>query len=187
MESDAELVKAVLAGDTAAYESLVRRYERAVLAVAWSVLNDYHGAEDASQETFVMAYRRLGQLRRPAAFGGWLMRIARRQALRVRRARRPEQPLAEAADAEMPGDGRYSESTERLIAAVGRLPKNERQVVMMHYFDGLSTTEAAEATGRPLGTITKQLSRARARLRRRLGGSSDECEQSTGQGTESTW
>ncbi|MCP4639036.1 MAG: RNA polymerase sigma factor [bacterium] len=171
MEPDAVLVKAVVAGDTAAYETLVRRYERAVLAVALSVLKDYHGAEDASQETFVVAYRKLGQLRQPAAFGGWLMRIARRQALRLRRMRRPEQPVVDVAAR---GEDRPSETAEHLLAAVARLPKHERQAVMMHYFDGLSTAEAAEASGQLPGTIRKQLSRARERLRARLGGLNDE-------------
>ena len=80
---DADLVRAVLAGERTAFPELIARYQRAACAVAWPVLHDRHAAEDAAQEAFLTAYLQLPRLRDPAAFGGWLLRIARQKAARV--------------------------------------------------------------------------------------------------------
>jgi len=76
VQSDAEIVNAVLNGYKDAFAVLVKRYERPVRAVAMNVLGDYHSAADVSQDAFVKAYRELPRLRKPAAFGPWLMKIA---------------------------------------------------------------------------------------------------------------
>ena len=169
MQSDAELVAAVLNGDRDAFTSLMRRYEPSVLAAAIKVLNDRHAAEDAAQNAFVSAYENLGRLRKAAAFGSWILKIARRQAISLARKTprtRPldstEEPICE------PFDGRLDTESQRLLAAILKLPKNEQQVVMLRYFGGHSVQETADMTGRPVGTVTQQLSRARTRLRSRL-------------------
>lgn len=167
--TDAELVKAVLAGNQAAYGDLIRRYERSVRAAALAVLGDFHAAEDATQETFVVAYQKLDALMRPAAFGAWVLRIARRQALRAARKRRATETLDPDVAVNAAHNGRLDEESEGLLAAVAALPKHERRVVMLHYFDGHSVADIAAMCGRPVGTVTKQLSRARERLRCRLG------------------
>ena len=81
MQSDGDLVERALMGDRSAYGELFRRYERSVLAVALSVLSDFHAAQDVSQETFVMAYEKLPALRRGSSFGVWVQRIARNEAI----------------------------------------------------------------------------------------------------------
>ena len=81
LQSDGDLVDAVVGGDRAAFAILVRRYEPALRAVAMSVLRDAHLAQDAAQEAFVKAYEKLGSLRRAGAFGPWLLQIGRRCAL----------------------------------------------------------------------------------------------------------
>src|SRR3954451_7677694 len=98
MQTDAEIVRAVLSGDREACAALVARHERAVWATAWRVLRDDHAAADAGQEAFLRAFHRLGDLRRPEDFGVWLLRIARREAIRLarRRARDPRRSLDEA-------------------------------------------------------------------------------------------
>ncbi len=169
MESDRQLVEAAREGDRPSFAKLVERYERTVRAVALNVLEDRHEASDAAQEAFVIAYRKLRTLRRPSAFGAWLGRIARRQALRLARSRRRAAPLGAAEDVACAGDnGRLREEHEQLLAAVERLPRHERAVVMLRHFDGRSVGQIAEMTGRPVGTVTKQLSRAHERLRRQL-------------------
>src|SRR4051812_44236621 len=97
MQSDAEIVRAVLCGDREAFASLVARHERAVWATAWRVLRDDHAAADVGQEAFLQAFHRLGALRRPEQFGVWLLQIARRESLRLarRRARDPSRSLDE--------------------------------------------------------------------------------------------
>ena len=167
MQSDAELVNAVLDGEKQAFAVLVKRYERPVRAMAMGALRDYHSANDVSQDVFLKAYEELSKLRKRNAFGPWLMKIARRCALDFVR-RRPEQiPLETAAAAAIENpDGTADEAKQRLLAAVVRLPKAEKQVVMLRYFSGQSVKDVADAVGRSIGTVTKQLSRAHKRLRK---------------------
>jgi RNA polymerase sigma-70 factor (ECF subfamily) len=176
MQADAEIVRAVIRGDREAFATLVARHERAVWATAWRILRDDHAAADAGQEAFLRAFDRLGDLRRPERFGVWLLRIARREAIRLarRRAHDPGRPLDEAGPD--PPAGRDGPSTrlpagaEELLSAVARLPEHERLVVVLHYLDGRPVAEVAAALGRPVGTVTKQLSRAIERLRLRTKG-----------------
>lgn len=170
MQSDCQLVQAVLAGRTAAYAQLVARYERAVLGAAMQVLHDLNAAEDATQDAFTAAYEHLGRLRQPAAFGGWVIRIARRRAVWVARQRRRHASLEAAAAVAAPGrNGLLDEQQRRLLAAVMRLPEHERTIIVLRHFQGHEVAAIAGITGRPVGTVTKQLSRAHARLREWLG------------------
>ena len=166
MQTDAELVRAVLNGEKQAFAILVKRYEKPVRAVAMDVLSDHHLAADVSQEAFVKAYEHLAGLRRPRAFGPWLMKITRRCALQS--ARRKSNPVQ--MEIGMVGkiedcNGRLDEDKQRLLSAIVRLPKVERQVVMLRYFSDNSVNDVAGILGRNVGTVTKQLSRARLRLR----------------------
>jgi len=173
MQSDDELIRSVLAGCRESFDPLVRRYEASVLASAAAVLGDLEAARDASQEAFLVAYRKLGSLRRPEAFGWWVGRIAKRQALsHLRQCKRePQGPHVEEPALPAGGDGRQalSEDHDRLLAAVARLPEQDRAVLTMRYFDGLKLEEIAKATGKGIGTISKQLSRSHKRLREMLG------------------
>jgi RNA polymerase sigma-70 factor (ECF subfamily) len=168
LQSDGELVDAVVRGDRTAFAILVRRYEPAVRAVAISVLRDAHLAQDAAQEAFVKAYEKLGSLRRAGAFGPWLLQIGRRCALDLVRQYRetslPDHDIAAARPA-----GLLDDDKELLLAAVLELHQSERQVVMLRHFGGYSVKEVADITGRGVGTVTKQLSRAHRRLRVLLG------------------
>jgi RNA polymerase sigma-70 factor (ECF subfamily) len=167
--TDAELVKAVLNGDKHVFVELVRRYERPVRAVALDILGDYHSATDVSQDAFVRAYERLAGLRRPESFGPWLMKITRRCALdSVRRKSREILLETKAASAIENPNGRLDEDKQKLLAAVVKLPKAERQVVMLRYFGENSVNDVANMLGRKVGTVTKQLSRARVHLRKIL-------------------
>jgi RNA polymerase sigma-70 factor (ECF subfamily) len=166
MHTNDELIRAALGGEQAAFAELVRRYERAAWATAWKVLRDYHAAQDATQDAFVEAYRRLGQLRCPDHFGVWLLRITQREAWRLARRRRQAQSLAVVADhAAGTAPDPLTPETDDLLQALGRLPEHERLVVALRYLDGYPVAEVARLTGRPVGTVTKQLSRALERLR----------------------
>jgi len=166
--SDKELVERSRSGDTAAYSTLVHRYQRPVCAATTAVLGDFHTAQDAAQDAFLVAYERLGALRNPSAFGAWLLRIARREAIGYVRKRQREEALKKATPPDPRRNGKLDETSEALLAAVARLPEHEFQVVALHYLDGHSVQEVADHTERPVGTVTKQLQRARTRLRRIL-------------------
>jgi RNA polymerase sigma-70 factor (ECF subfamily) len=166
--SDAELVARVWHGDIEAFAPLIERYERALLAAALAELRDLHTAEDVAQATLLLAFRRIATLRDPSKFGPWLMQIARRQVVEAARARRtpvgvpPDDGGHDAVDD--PNVPAWIEH-EHLLGLVARLPDHERVLIGHRYFDGRRMAEIAAITGRPIGTVTKQLSRAIARLR----------------------
>ncbi len=171
VKTDAELVNAVLDGEKQMFAELVRRYERPVRAVVLDILGDYHLANDISQDAFVKAYEKLASLRKPHAFGPWLIKIARRCALESakQKSKRANLKINNAAMIEDP-NGQLDEENQWLLAAVVKLPKAEKQVVMLHYFGQNSVRDVSKIVGRSVGTVTKQLSRARIRLRKILEG-----------------
>ena len=171
MQSDVQLVNAVLSGQKDAFAELVARYERPVRAVAIAVLDDHTAAQDAAQEAFVRAYEKLGSLRRASAFGSWLLMIARRCALDVATTRPAKESSLESSLelATEDSDGKLNEEKQHLLASVMKLPDSERQVVMLRYFSANSSVkDVAGILGRSVGTVTKQLSRAHKRLRKML-------------------
>jgi len=166
--SDEELVIAARRGDGDAFVALVTRYAAAVRAVACHVVRDHHASEDIAQDVFVMAYRRMSQLRVPSLFGRWVLQISRHRAVRAVQSRRPETSLDQAGEVACPQTGDSGPDMEQLLNAVMRLPERERRLIMLRYFNGHSVEQIAGITGRPMGTVTKQLSRGYARLREHL-------------------
>lgn len=165
MSSTEELVKLAQRGDTAAFTGLVRRYQRAPILSAYAVLGDFHTSQDAAQEAFVIAYRKLRELREPASFGPWLLQTVRRRAIRLQQKRKPELVGTVNMDQSTQQNGDWMAKYEEVIEQLARLPEHERLITILRYVDGHSVKEIAASTGRPVGTVTKQLSRAIQRLR----------------------
>lgn len=161
--TDAHLVAQTLAGDRHAYGQLVERYERVVKATCLATLRDHNSAADAAQDAFIAAYRSLRSLRDPANFAAWLCTIARNRSIRLTKQTRPPAAITDSIASRDP-----SQPDEDLLSAVAALPEHERIVVMLKYFDRHDVAAIAAMLGRPIGTITKQLSRAHERLRRAL-------------------
>jgi RNA polymerase sigma factor (sigma-70 family) len=166
LQSDFELVKAVLEGRTELYEQLVLRYEASIKAICHSVLVDSHLAADATQDTFVKAYEKLPTLRNPKVFGSWLMRIGKRRALDMLSQQQKETSLKQAISQETyHGNGELDDAKRQLLSALLDLPEHEQHVIMLRYFEGHSVRNVASMAGRSVGTVTKQLSRAHRRLK----------------------
>lgn len=166
MQSDAEIVRQVREGNRQAYGILVERYERLVRATAMRLCGDRHAAEDVSQEAFIFGLKQLGSLREPAKFGGWILTITARTAARSKSRSRRAPVLVGDPDALPCGSGAaLSRQSQELLELLDRLPKHEQSVIALRYFNGHTVREVADITGRPVGTITKQLSRACQRLR----------------------
>jgi RNA polymerase sigma-70 factor, ECF subfamily len=166
--SDTQLVARVRLGDVEAFGQLTERYERSLLAIALAKVRNFHEAEDVVQATLLLAFRRLGTLRDESKFGPWLMQIARNQVVEAVRARRipasiplngPEHHKNDDANTQIRIENEY------LLSLVARLPEHENMLIGLRYFDGHSMAQIAAISSRPLGTVTKQLSRAIARLR----------------------
>jgi RNA polymerase sigma-70 factor, ECF subfamily len=165
---DAQLVANVRLGDVEAFGQLAERYERSLLAIALAKARDFHEAEDIVQTTLLVAFRRLGTLHDERKFGPWLMQIARRQAVEAFRTRRVPAGLPLNDHLDENGDQtstRVTVENEHLLSLVARLPGREGALIRLRYFDGHSMAEIASISAQPLGTVTKQLSRAIARLR----------------------
>jgi RNA polymerase sigma factor (sigma-70 family) len=178
--TDAQLLERFLAGRDegaeAGFAALVERHGPMVLRVCGRILRDPHDAEDAFQATFLVLARRAGSVRRRDSLASWLHGIARRVALHARadaaRRRRHEGRCAALREAEPTDDGAEPllEGWPELHEEVARLPAAYRESVVLCYLEGLTTAAAARRLGCAQGTVLARLSRARARLRRRLVG-----------------
>jgi RNA polymerase sigma-70 factor (ECF subfamily) len=175
---DRGLVDAVLAGERDAFRILVEREQVAVFRVCLRILGRPHDAEDVAQESFVMAYRSIGTYRGDGALGGWLMRIATRQAFRRLGQRRDMSELPAELPAELPMGSPGSdplavtltgERQREVRLAVAALREPYREVVALRYFGELSLAEIASVTRRPLNTVKTHLRRGLERLRPILG------------------
>lgn len=182
-EADRLLVDAVLGGDTEAFRALVEREGATVMAICRRILADPAEAEDAAQDVFMAAYEKLGSYRGDGPLGGWVMRIAIREAQhrgRRRRARSALEPGQEAAIANMTGEAspdpaaivEADELDQWLNAALDGLPDHYRTAVRLHYLDELTYDEIASVTGRQAATVRAHARRGLLRLRNDLAAES---------------
>lgn len=163
---DAELMLLVMRsqdGDRDALDRLVRRFQRPLNAYVRRRCGDEAAAADVAQETLLAAVRGLPRLRDPAAFPGWLWSIARRRAADRGRLRTAESG-GEFPEPAAPPEENVGVDAEGLRRAIDRLPPAQRQALTLHYFQGLSVTDAASAAGVCPGTLKSRLHHARRRL-----------------------
>ncbi len=168
------LIYRVRAGEPCAFTELVRRYQDMAFGYAFSLLRDFHLAEDAAQEAFLAAYAGLNTLETPEAFPGWLRGIVRHQCQRLRRKQRlTVVPLDEAQDvaAAAPGPDQQMEAQEaraQVLAAIMALPQAQREVTTLYYIREYSQQEIAAFLGVPVTQVNNRLHAARTRLKRRM-------------------
>jgi RNA polymerase sigma-70 factor (ECF subfamily) len=166
--SDVKLVQLAKRGDVEAFEAICRRYERSALAAALTGLRDLQLAEDIVQESLLIAFKKITTLRDESKFASWLMTITHRQVIHALRSRKHPVSVSLKATETESTVGSSIETwieNEHLLDLVARLPERERVLIGLRFFDGYNFPEIAEITNRPLGTVTKQTSRALARLR----------------------
>ena len=176
---DVALVHRALANDETAFTMLVEKYRKQVHALAWRTIGDFHIAQDITQETFLKAHRKLGTLKEPDRFSGWLKTIAARRCLAWFREKRLKVQLSEnmsiATRAADPYSGYLAEEQAKDASQtlqeivkkwLAKLQESERTVVILHYFDGMSCEEIAIFLDVTTNTIKSRLSRARQRLKK---------------------
>ena len=168
MQPTNELVKLAKSGDQQCIAELIDRLEATVVSTAWSITGDFHLAQDVAQESLVTAFRNIAQLRDDDAFVPWLMKSVRRHAAKAAKRCRTETTGLELQNIANKGLPEWARGFDELLPLLNRLPSQQQTVVNLRFVAGMSTREIADTTGRPLGTVTKQLSRALATLRSRL-------------------
>ena len=200
---DSLLVAKAKKGDWSAFEQLFWRYHEKVCTFAWHFLQSRELAEDVTQDTFVKAWESLHSLKSNDAFQAWLHQIARRLCLDTLRKRVWETSVSEFT---APADQQTSEDSEGEVEpflagvdstdsldpeemvidnerkravheAIAQLSPPLREVVVLHYLEGLPVDEVAKILSVPIGTVLSRLARAREALRRTLAHYLDEVEE----------
>ena len=168
MDALESLVTRARDGDADAFGVLVRRLQDMAVGYSFSILHDFHLAEDAAQEAFFEAYRTLSKLREPAAFAGWFRRIVFKQCDRITR-RNTVATVPLDMTPEPPWPARSNEERrEQVLEAVRHLPEHEREATLLFYISGYSMDEVATFLEVPVSTIKGRLHSARERLRAML-------------------
>jgi RNA polymerase sigma-70 factor (ECF subfamily) len=190
-ESDGALAQRVAAGDLRAFEGMMRRYNRRLFRLARATLRDDAEAEDALQEAYLLAFRRIGQFRGEAALSTWLSRLVLNECLgRLRRSRRRDNvvPMVSVTDeqdletmaasgAEGPdGAAVRSEMRSLIERKLDELPDAFRAVFVLRCVEELTVEETAATLGLPEATVRSRHFRARSLLRESLAREMDLAE-----------
>ena len=175
---DTELIQRIFAGDENAFATLIQKYQRQVHAHALRKIGDFQIAEDITQETFLRVYQKLETLNNPAQFSTWLHAIVNHLCIAwFRRNRLKTKSLQEIHISEIQGEAysRYvatehaktTAETQRALVKklLGQLKENDREVITLHYFEEMTSSEIGEVLGVPENTVKSRLHRARQRLK----------------------
>jgi RNA polymerase sigma-70 factor (ECF subfamily) len=175
---DRRLIAESLAGKSAAYGILVRRYQDRLFNTVFRLLDSPEDAQDVVQESFISAYQSLASFKGDSLFFTWLYRIAMNAAISLRRKKRATvsldtgskhdlsiDPLDQSRD-NRPGDAmERREEESQLQAALNRLSAEHRTVVVLKDIDDMRYEDIAEVLNVPIGTVRSRLHRARLELR----------------------
>lgn len=177
--SDEELVAAFQAGDSSAFDALVGRWDRKIQGAIYRVVGGGEDSRDLCQEVFLKAYRALGGFKREARFSSWLYQIALnacRDRLRRRRGRTQVSldDLADGAREPLQAGPSALDLVEArdlaraVQAAMATLPDDQREVIALKEYQGLTFVEIAEALDVPVSTVKTRLYRGLGLLRQQL-------------------
>ena len=175
--TDEIIVQRALMGDVEAFGEIVRRWERRIFALAYGILGREDDARDATQETFLAAFRNLRGFRGDAKVSSWLHRIAvnqcitRQRRTKVRSESALDEEVGEFATALHDSPASVVEGRQETLAvrrAINSLPMDLRQVVIMKEFEELTFREIADALDLPLSTVKSRLYTALKQLQMRL-------------------
>src|SRR5215210_8933714 len=189
--TDGALVEQVIGGKRAAFDELVRKYQRQAVAVSYRLLGNSHDAMEVTQDAFVKAFSSLATLQKPEAFGGWLMRIVSNLSLNYRRSRktRSQLPLDDllgptegAQQAELAGGSSdwmsqsgdpvhllaSEEMGRKLKEALAQLPEKQRLAIVMFTIDEMPQKQVAEALHCSVEAVKWHVFQGRKKLKEML-------------------
>ena len=181
--TDEQLVELAVSENSEAFGEIVRRWERKIFALCFGMLGREDDARDACQEAFIAAYRNIANFRGEAKVSSWLHRIAVNQCLTTKRRQksRAEDFLDDEEGAEdrafvaspLLSPARKTEQAERMTLvrqAVGALPSDLRQVIVMKEFEEMTFQEISETLELPLSTVKSRVYTALKQLKMKLEG-----------------
>ena len=177
LEDDVQLIRRILSGDDSAFSALVEKHRKGVHALIWRKIGDFHHAEELTQDVFLQVYRKLGTLKDPKRFAGWLYVIANRLSLNWIQRRKPTmqsledtppEEIEESSYTHYLTEARETEATEYhsevVKSLLERLPESERTVMTLHYLGEMTAKEIGNFLGVSVNTIKSRLRRGRERL-----------------------
>ncbi len=177
MRTDDELIVAIRHGETAALEELVQRHIDSVYRVALRVTGNRDDAEDVAQHAFVNAWKAIGSFRLGENFRVWIAQITRNAAIDSLRKKRDvplssftqgddeAEPFAIVDDAPSPEEHAVQYESQRHVQKLlSILPKDDQEILLLHYSDGLTFREIGEVLGAPLHTVKSRHRRALKRM-----------------------
>ena len=177
LEDDVKLIHRVLSGDDSAFSTLVEKHQKGVHALIWRKIGDFHYAEELTQDVFCQVYRKLGTLKDPQCFAGWLYVIANRLTLNWIQRHKPAMQSLEDAPLEEIEESSYThyvtlereadaaeQNSEIAKKLLERLPESERTVLTLHYLGEMTVKEIGNFLGVSVNTIKSRLRRGRERL-----------------------
>jgi RNA polymerase sigma factor (sigma-70 family) len=174
-ETDQEMLRRAQRGEAEAFAALVAANRSSALRVATVVLGSSSGAEDVVQDAVTRAWRAIATVQGQRGFRPWFLHVVANTARNDRRSRGRRAALAvraagqRATQAIDPEDAAISDDNRRaIVVAMNQLHRDDRLVIALRHFEQLSEAEVADVLGCPIGTVKSRLSRAMARLRRRL-------------------
>lgn len=170
-QDDVALVERCIRGDTEAFAPLVARYQKVLFNVAYRMVGDYEDARDISQDAFVKAYEKLDLFDPSRRFFSWIYRIMINECLNHLRRRKPLEPLDPrlASPGSLQDDLQARETSRRLRAALDELATDDREVLILRHFVGLSYAEVGALLEISEKTVKSRLYTARQRLGGLLG------------------
>jgi RNA polymerase sigma-70 factor, ECF subfamily len=179
--SDKALIRRILAGDHEACVELIRQYHAPIYRLLVHLCRDAHLAEDLSQETFLAAWAKIGSFNAASSLSTWLHTIAYRKFIDAHRRQErtvttQSDPSVDRVQADNPSpyeSALASEQNRRLYHALDHLKPAERDVVVLHYLQGLSYEETAAVLGQPTGTVKWRTREALEHLRSTLESKSE--------------
>jgi RNA polymerase sigma-70 factor, ECF subfamily len=166
---DAETIKRCQRGDWEAFRHLVERYQRRAVTHAVAILFNRDDAEDAVQEAFIDAFKAIGTFDTSRTFYPWFYVLLRNRCYKITAKRRPTESLDEA-QLLVSQRGAADDTRLALEKALHSLTREEREIITLKYFSGLSYDELATHLQIPRGTVMSRLFNTRQRLQANLGG-----------------
>lgn len=193
--NERELIARLQKRDEAAFEELIRQYEKKVYTLCFRMCGNSEDAEEAAQDAFLALWRGIDRFRQESSLSTWIYRLATNACIDTLRRRKKQSGSVSLDDEELFVDAvdtspqpqetvEYRETQKLLQEGLSALPEEYRKVLILREIEGLSYTEIAESASIELGTVKSRISRGRSLLRNFLSGNGNFFEIASSKVTE---